>query len=99
MQETEVASLDEVLSVVSGAASQDPQLVTSSTKCLKELLLLPGTFDFLSQITVQRNVPLSMRQQSIIQLKNASLPHWKSRRQVITLDHIYQILRIWTVGC
>jgi hypothetical protein len=80
MQQSEPANPEEIFQVVSNAASQDPQLVTSSTKRLKELLLLPGTFEFLSQITVQRSLPLPMRQQSIIQLKNAALPHWKARR-------------------
>ena len=80
MQVQEQANPEEIYQVVSNAASQDPQLVSSSTKRLKDLLLLPGTFEFLSQITVQYNVPLPMRQQSIIQLKNAALPQWKSRR-------------------
>ena len=79
---TETVSPQELYNVVSGAASQDPRLISASASRLKEMLNMPGTLDGLSEITGQRNIPLSIRQQSIIQLKNSAFTHWKSKRYV-----------------
>lgn len=46
------------------------------------MLEMAGTFDALSEIAAQRSLPVQVRQQSIIQLKNSSVGHWKSRRYV-----------------
>lgn len=73
-------SVEELYLVISGAASQDPAQVQQSSRRLTELFLLPGAFDALSEIVAQKSVPLHVRQQSIIQLKNAALAHWKSRK-------------------
>ncbi|KAF9495444.1 ARM repeat-containing protein [Pleurotus eryngii] len=70
----------ELLDVVSGAASQDPSRVTSSSTRLKELLEVFGAFDLLHEIAAQRDLPLAVRQQAIIQFKNRALNHWRSRK-------------------
>ena len=76
----EIASPEELYDVIVGAASQDPRLVVSSTDRLKKMVDMHGTFDCLSTIACQRSLPLSVRQQSIIQFKNVALNHWKARR-------------------
>lgn len=78
--QTETFSPEELYDVVCGAASQDPRQVQASAARLKELLELPGAYDTLHEIAAQNTVPLAVRQQSIIQFKNAALSHWKSRK-------------------
>lgn len=72
-------NLEELYAVISGAASQDFALLQASTERLKQMLDMNGTFDGLSDIASQKSVPLAVRQQSIIQFKNA-LNHWRSRK-------------------
>ncbi|KAI0092637.1 armadillo-type protein [Irpex rosettiformis] len=74
------ASPEEVYNVICAATSQDLAQIKASSDRLKQLLELSGTFDALSEIATQRTLPLQVRQQSIIQLKNSSLGHWKSRK-------------------
>lgn len=71
---------DELFQVICDAASQDPAKMRASTDRLKELLDMTGSFDALSEIAVQQNLPLQVRQLSIIQLKNAVSNHWRSRK-------------------
>ena len=73
------ATFEEVLAIVTDATSQDPAVVKVSTDQLKQVLERPGTLDFLQQIAAQKTVPVSVRQQSIIQIKN-NTNHWKARR-------------------
>ena len=73
------ATLEEVFAVVTGATSQDPALLKASTDQLKHILDRPGTMDFLQEIAAQKAVPLVVRQQSIIQVKN-NVKHWKAKR-------------------
>ena len=75
-------SPEELYNVVCGAASQDPGQVQASATRLKELLEIPGAYDFLHEIAVQRSLPLPVRQQAIIQFKNAATGHWRSRKWV-----------------
>lgn len=75
-------SPEELYNVVCDAASQDPFKVKSSSEKLKEMFDMTGTCDALSEIAAQRTIPLQVRQQSIIQLKNCVLSHWRSRRYV-----------------
>ncbi|KAH7916807.1 ARM repeat-containing protein [Hygrophoropsis aurantiaca] len=82
----ENVSPEEVYNVITGASSQDPALVDASSKRLKELLECFGTYDALHEIAAQKSVPLHVRQQSIIQFKNAALSHWKSRK-LLDNDH------------
>ncbi|EPQ59406.1 ARM repeat-containing protein [Gloeophyllum trabeum ATCC 11539] len=72
----------ELYDVMCGAASQDPALMEKSTFRLKIMLDYFGAFDALHEIAAQKSVPLPVRQQSIIQFKNAALSHWRSRRLV-----------------
>jgi hypothetical protein len=71
---------NELLQVVSDATAQDPARVQAATHRLKELLELFGTFDGLQEIAAQRNLPLTLRQQAIIQFKNSALSRWRSRK-------------------
>ena len=72
-------TLEEVFAVVTGATSQDPVVLKESTEQLKQILERPGTLDFLHEIAAQKTVPLAVRQQSIIQIKN-NTKHWKPKR-------------------
>lgn len=76
----ETVSRDELFNVILGAASQDPAQLQASAKRLKEMQDMFGTFDGLSEIACQRSLPLAVRQQSIIQLKNGISGHWRSRK-------------------
>lgn len=71
---------EELYNVICAAVSQDPAQIKASADRLKQLLEMVGTFDTLSEIAATRTLPLQVRQQSIIQLKNSSHGHWRSRR-------------------
>ncbi|KAI0650678.1 ARM repeat-containing protein [Trametes meyenii] len=73
-------SPEELFNVVCAAASQNPAQVQASTTRLKELLDIPGAYDLLQEIAATRTVALEVRQQSIIQFKNAATGHWRSRK-------------------
>ncbi|KAF7352662.1 Importin N-terminal domain-containing protein [Mycena venus] len=83
-------SAEEVYQVMTGAASQDPALFQASSTRLKEMLDMFGIYDALHEIAAQRAVPLQIRQQSIIQFKNAALTHWRSRK-VLSDEHRVRI--------
>lgn len=85
IRQAEHISPEELYSVFQGLASQNPQLIKASEKRFKAMLDMFGTFDALNAIATSRNLPLAVRQQSIIQFKNAALGHWKSRKFVILL--------------
>ncbi|KAL1944202.1 hypothetical protein VTO73DRAFT_3387 [Trametes versicolor] len=73
-------SPEELFNVVCGAASQNPGQVQASTTRLKELLDIPGAYDLLHEIAATKTVALQVRQQAIIQFKNAATGHWRSRK-------------------
>ena len=73
-------SPDELYNVVCAAASQNPTEVQASTARLKDLLEQPGTYDVLHEIAAQKSPPLQVRQQAMIQFKNAAANHWRSRK-------------------
>ncbi|KAI0832484.1 ARM repeat-containing protein [Trametes gibbosa] len=73
-------SAEELFNVVCGAASQNPTQVQASTARLKELLDIPGAYDVLQEIAASKTVALQVRQQAIIQFKNAATGHWRSRK-------------------
>ena len=75
------ATLEEVFAIVTGATSQDPVVLKASTDQLKRILERPGTLDFLQEIAAQKAVPLTVRRQSIIQIKNNTTT-LKSKRWV-----------------
>lgn len=70
----------ELLHVVSQASSQNADHVQQAAKRLQKLCEMFGTFEGLQEIAVQKELPLVVRQQAIIQFKNSALSHWKSRR-------------------
>lgn len=79
-QNVRTVSPEELYNVICDAASLDPSKLKSSSERLKQLLEMAGTCDGLSDIACQRTQPLQIRQQCIIQLKNAVITHWRSRR-------------------
>jgi hypothetical protein len=76
----ENVNMEELFNVISAASSQDPAQVRASSERLKDMFEMFGTFDGLSDIASQKAVPLPVRQQSIIQFKNAAINHWRSRK-------------------
>ncbi|KAF8746019.1 hypothetical protein AX14_004306 [Amanita brunnescens Koide BX004] len=76
----ETVSPQDLFQVITNAASQDPSLVQQSSERLKKMLDMFGTFDALHEIAAQKNLSLHIRQQAIIQFKNAALGHWKARK-------------------
>jgi len=73
------ATLEEVFAIVTAATSQDPVVLKASADQLKQILERPGTLDFLQEIAAQKTVPVVVRQQSIIQIKNY-VKHWRAKR-------------------
>ena len=82
-REPQHVSPEELYNVICDAASQDPAKFMKASERLKAMTDMVGTFDTLSQIATQRDLPLPVRTLSIIQLKNSSLGHWKSRKCVV----------------
>ncbi|GLB33947.1 putative ARM repeat-containing protein [Lyophyllum shimeji] len=80
----------ELYDVMTAASSQDPSRIQASSKRLKQMLDMFGTYDALHEIAGQRTVPLAIRQQAIIQFKNAALGHWRSRK-VLNDEHRVRI--------
>jgi len=78
----ETVNPQELYQVLVAACSQDVARLQASSKRLKEMFDMFGTFDALQEITSQRTVPLPIRQQAIIQFKNSALSHWKSKKCV-----------------
>jgi len=78
--QVETVSVSELYQVITGACSHDQAVVAASGKRLKEMLEMFGTFDALHDLASQRDQPLPIRQQAIIQFKLAALNHWKSRK-------------------
>lgn len=76
----ETVSPQDLFQVITNAASQDPSLVQQSSERLKKMLDMFGTFDALHEVAAQKNLSLHIRQQAIIQFKNAALGHWKARK-------------------
>lgn len=76
----------ELYNVLAGAASQDPVLVKASADRLKQMTEMLGTYDGLSHFAAQRDIPLIVRQQSIIQFKNEGISRWRSRKYVSRLQ-------------
>ncbi|KAH0839916.1 ARM repeat-containing protein [Lanmaoa asiatica] len=80
---------DELLHIVTLAASQVPEQLKASTDRLKVLLEThAGTYNALHRIAADLSQPLQVRQQSIIQFKNAVPSHWRSRKLLSEDDRI-----------
>lgn len=76
---------DELFQIVTLTASQIPEQLKASTERLKVLLdTHAGTYNALHRIAADISQPPQVRQQSIIQFKNAAIPHWRSRRSVLS---------------
>lgn len=80
----ETVSSAELYEVIAGASSQDISRVQASSQRLKAMLDMFGTFDALQEIAARKTVPLVIRQQAMIQLKNSATQHWRSRKCVIS---------------
>ena len=77
---TPVVSPAELYEVIAAACSQNYSQIQASSQRLKQMLEMFGTYDALQDIAVRPNTPLPIRQQAIIQFKNAVLSHWRSRK-------------------
>ncbi|EKM80164.1 hypothetical protein AGABI1DRAFT_120195 [Agaricus bisporus var. burnettii JB137-S8] len=82
----ETVDPQELYQVLVDACGQDIARLQASSKRLKQMLDMFGTFNALQEISVQRTVPLPIRQQAIIQFKNSALSHWRSRK-VLSNEH------------
>lgn len=80
----ETVNVQELYQVLVDASSQDPTRVQSSSKRLKQMCDMLGTYDALQEIASQKTVPTPIRQQAIIQFKNSALGHWRSRKYAPT---------------
>lgn len=91
---------DELLQTITLAASQIPEQLKASTDRLKALLdTHAGTYNALHRVAADLSQPPQVRQQSIIQFKNAALSHWRSRKSVLRchpatrpFDHSFRLL-------
>lgn len=74
-------SPDELLQVLNNAASQNSTLVqTSSTQLASLIEKHTDVLDGMHYIATQRDMPLHIRQQSIIQFRNLGSSHWRSKK-------------------
>ncbi|EIN10324.1 ARM repeat-containing protein [Punctularia strigosozonata HHB-11173 SS5] len=76
----ETVNPQDVYTVMCAAASQDPIEMQRASTSLILLLEKFGTYDALQEIAATKSVPLPVRQQSMIQFKNAVNNHWRSRK-------------------
>ncbi|KAF9534185.1 armadillo-type protein [Crepidotus variabilis] len=76
----QIVNPTEVYEVILGACSADLTILQASSKRLKFLVEMFGTFDALQEIASRQDLPLAVRQQAIIQFKNSVLNHWRSRK-------------------
>lgn len=93
----EHVSPQELYDVMTAASSQDPAQIQESSKRLKQMLDMFGTFHALHEIAATKTVPLIIRQQSIIQFKNAALGHWRSRKSATDNDPFLFILILTSI--
>ncbi|KAF8974448.1 armadillo-type protein [Flammula alnicola] len=70
----------ELYEVIVGASSQDISRIQASSQRLKQMLDMFGSYDALQEIAARTTLPLAIRQQAIIQFKNAVVHHWRSRK-------------------
>ena len=74
-------SPDELLRILNNAASQDSALVQASSAQLTSLIENhTDVLDGMHYVATQRDIPLHIRQQSIIQFKNLGSGHWRSKK-------------------
>ena len=76
----QIVSPEELYQVIVGATSQDIKQIQASNQRLKEMLDMFGAYDALQEIATQITLPLSIRQQAIIQFKNVVIHHWRSKK-------------------
>jgi Importin-beta N-terminal domain len=83
---TPVVSPAELYEVIVAACSENHTQVRASSQRLKQMLEMFGSYDSLQEIAARPNTPLPIRQQAIIQFKNAVVHHWRSRKSVLNLE-------------
>ncbi|PPQ99043.1 hypothetical protein CVT24_003603 [Panaeolus cyanescens] len=76
----QTVSREELYQVITAASSQNISAIHASSQRLKEMLDMYGCYDALQELAANSTLPLAMRQQAIIQFKNAVVGHWRSRR-------------------
>lgn len=81
----QILATDELYNVLYAATGQDPVLIMASSERLKTMLTMFGILDGLSTVSAQKSLPLQVRQQSAIQLKNVVQQSWRSRKYAVLL--------------
>jgi len=79
----ETVSPEELYEVIVGASSQDIARMQASSQRLKQILEMFGAYDALQDIASRKQIPIEIRQQAMIQFKNAVVHHWRSRKYVL----------------
>ncbi|PPQ83268.1 hypothetical protein CVT25_004007 [Psilocybe cyanescens] len=82
----------ELYEIIVGASSQDVSQIQASSQRLKQMLDMFGAFDALQEIAARTTIPLAIRQQAMIQLKNTVTQHWRSRKCVVFIAKCNQII-------
>jgi len=73
---------EDVLRVLQLLSSQDPQVFKNAEEQLKQFGEQPGTWDLVHHHASQKNLPLNLRKQALIQFKNVAISRWRSRKLV-----------------
>lgn len=76
----QAVSPEELYQVIVDASSQDVSRIKASSERLQAMLQMFGSYDALQEIASRTAYPLPIRQQAMIQFKNAVLGYWRSRK-------------------
>jgi hypothetical protein len=76
----QAVSPEELYKVIVDASSQDVSRIKASSERLQAMLEMFGSYDALQEIASRTAYPLPIRQQAMIQFKNAVLGYWRSRK-------------------
>ena len=76
----QAVSPEELYQVIVDASSQDVSRIKASSERLQAMLQMFGSYDSLQEIASRTTYPLPIRQQAMIQFKNAVLGYWRSRK-------------------
>jgi hypothetical protein len=75
----------DILRVLQALSSQDPSAFKGAEEQLKQFGEQPGTWELVHQYAAQKDLPLDLRKQALIQFKNSAVTRWRSRKGVLSL--------------
>jgi len=84
----QAVSPEELYQVIVDASSQDVSRIKASSERLEAMLEMFGSYDALQEIASRASYPLPIRQQAMIQFKNAVLGYWRSRKCARLSTHL-----------